>query len=83
MIARESDGHRRDRAGLNHEKKRPAVKETPERREGFTQVNILAAGLRHHRCQLAIGKRRHECQHTGDEPDDKQPTRRTDLAGND
>ena len=79
VIAREPDGDRRDRAGLNDEKERPAVEETPERREGFAQINVLAAGLGHHGGQLAVGERGHERQQTGNEPDDKQPAGRADL----
>lgn len=54
----EGNGHCRNRAGLNHDDERPAVKEAPERRQAFTQENILAARLWKHGRQLAIGKRR-------------------------
>ena len=75
----EADGDRRNRAGLDDEKERPAVEEAPERREGFAQVNVLPARLRHHRGEFAVGERRHEREQTCDDPDDEQPTGCADL----
>jgi hypothetical protein len=73
-VAREADGDRRDRAGLNHHEERPAVEESPQRRERFAQVDVLPARPRHHRCQLAVGQRSGERQHTGEDPCGEQQT---------
>ena len=56
-IAREADRDRRDRAGLDDQEQRPAVQETPERRERLAEIDVLAAGARHHRRQLAVRQR--------------------------
>ena len=71
-VAGEADGDRRDRAGLDHHEQRPAVEESPQRRERFAQVDVLPAGPRHHRRQLAVGQRSGERQHAGDDPGDQQ-----------
>src|SRR4029077_7840145 len=43
-VACESNCDRCNCAGLNHKKKRPAVKESPQRRERFTKIHVLATG---------------------------------------
>ena len=61
--------------GLNHQEQRPAVEKSPQRRERFAQINILAARARHHRRQFAIGKRARYRQKSGEQPCDQQPSR--------
>ena len=64
--SRKGHGHRGDRARLDHQEERPAVEKAPKRRVGFAQVNVLAAGLGHHRRELAVGERRADGQKAGD-----------------
>ena len=72
--AREADGDGGDRAGLDDEEQRPAVQKAPQRRERLAQVDVLAAGARHHRRQLAVRQRADDRQHAGDDPaDSSQP----------
>jgi hypothetical protein len=73
-VAREADGDCRDRAGLDHHEERPAVEESPERRERFAQIDVLAAGARHHRGELSVRERRGERQHAGEDPGREQET---------
>jgi hypothetical protein len=48
-VTGKSDGRSSDRAGLNDKKECPAVEKSPERGVGFTQVDVLASSVRHHR----------------------------------
>src|SRR5713226_525609 len=78
----EADRDSRNGAGLNNEEKCPAVEKTPKRRERFAQINILPAGLRHHRGQLAVRERRRQSQQASDDPDNQQPSGRAYLPRN-
>ena len=73
-VTREADRHGRDRAGLDDQEQRPAVEEPPQRRERFAQVDVLAAGARHHRRQFAVGQRADDRQHAGHDPRGQQPS---------
>ncbi len=46
-----------DGSGLNDQKQSPAVEKSPERSERFAQINVLAAGARHHGGEFAIAER--------------------------
>src|SRR5258706_292446 len=81
QIARKPPRARRDRAGLNHEKQRPAVEKAPQRRERLAQVYVLAAGARHHRGELPIGQRADDGQRAREYPRRQQPSWRSDGAG--
>ncbi len=59
-VFREGHGHGGDGAGLNHHEQRPAVQEAVQRTEGFAQVDVLPAGVRHGRRQFAVAQRRDE-----------------------
>ena len=76
--SRERHRHRGNRAGLDHEEERPAVKKTPERTVGFAKIDVLPAGARHHRGQLTIAERGSDRERAGHCPHHKEPTRRTD-----
>src|SRR6267143_515250 len=71
-IARETHRHRRDRPRLNHQEKSPAVKESPERRVSFAQINVLATRTRKQSGQLAIRKRGGNRQQSGENPGKQQ-----------
>src|SRR5205807_4890557 len=58
-ISRKPHRHCRDRARLDHEKKRPAIKKSPKRRIGFAQIHILPARMRKECCQFAIRSEEH------------------------
>ncbi len=64
----EGDADRGNRAALNHQEERPAVEEAPQRPERLSQVDILAAGVGHHRRQFAVGERRHHGHEAGHQP---------------
>ncbi len=57
-----------DGAGLDDQEERPAVEESPERAEGFAQVDVLAAGVRHHGGEFAVGERAGDGHESGDQP---------------
>ncbi len=57
-----------DGSGLDDEEKRPAVEKSPERPKRLAQINVLAAGLGHHRGQLAIAECADESKDRGDDP---------------
>ncbi len=78
----EGDADGGDGSGLYHEKQRPAVEKSPERPERLTQVNVLAAGVRHHGSELAIGQRTGDGQKSGEQPGADEQRRRIDQAGN-
>ncbi len=69
----EAHGHGGDGSRLDHQEQRPAVEEPPERRVGLAQVDVLAARLRHHRRQLAVGESGGDRQQPGHHPDRQQP----------
>jgi len=50
----ESHAYCGDRARLNDQEQRPAVKKTPQRPKRFAKIDILSAGSRHHSRQFAI-----------------------------
>ena len=76
----EGHRHRRDGAGLDHHEERPAVEEAVERAEGFAQVDVLAAGVRHGRGQFAVAERRDQGEDRGDEPGHHHQAGRLHLA---
>src|SRR6185503_10585365 len=78
-IAREPDGHGGNSSRLDHQEQSPSVKKSPEWRECLAQVDVLPAGFRHHRGQLAVAQRANYRQQAGHDPNDQQPTRRPDL----
>src|SRR5262249_22527555 len=53
-VTRESDADGSDSSGLNNQEERPAIEESPQRRESFAQVNVLAARLGHHGGQFTV-----------------------------
>src|SRR5437773_11323087 len=57
-ILREAHRYRSNRPRLNHQKKRPAVKKSPQRRIGFAQIHVLTACVRKKSGEFAIGKGR-------------------------
>ena len=81
-IGRKAYGHGCNASGLYDQKKSPAVKKSPQRREGFAQVDVDAACLRHHRGKLAVRESAHYRQKPRDYPDDQEPAGRADLIGN-
>ncbi len=70
-----------DGSGLNDQVHRPAVEESPERAERFAQVNILAAGVRHHGGQFSVGERAGDGHESGHHPGGDQQRGRIDQAG--
>src|ERR1700730_8757944 len=68
-------------AGLNHQKKRPAVKKSPKRPERFSEVNILTAGARHHSSQFAVTQGRDDGEEAGHQVGTDQQSGRVDLSG--
>ena len=81
QIASEPDRHRGDGPGLDHQELRPAEQEADQRRVRLAQVDVLAAGARHHGRELAVGKRRDHGERRRDEPHREQPSCRAHLAG--
>src|SRR5262249_44742205 len=55
-VAGESNGHSSDCAGLDDEKERPAVEESPKWRIGFAEIDVLAAGVWEERGEFAVGE---------------------------
>jgi hypothetical protein len=78
-VAREADRHGGDGSGLDDEKQRPAVEESPEWRERFTQIDVLAAGAWHHRGEFAVRERADDGQDAGQHPGAQQPARTADV----
>ena len=54
----EGHGHGGDGSGLDHQKHGPAEEESAQGAEGFAQIDVLAAGVRHGRGELPVGERR-------------------------
>ena len=79
----ERDRHRRVEPALDDEEDRPAVEEPDERPEGLAQKDVLAAGLGHHRAQLAVGERAEQRQRAADEPQAEVDAGRADEPGHD
>ena len=77
----ESHRHGGDGAGLNHQEQRPAVEEAPERAEGFAQVDVLPAGVRHGGRQFAVAQRGDQRERRGDQPGDHQQAGRIAPGG--
>src|SRR5712692_4368356 len=79
-----SEGYtdRGNRPRLNHQEQRPAVKESPQRPQRFTQINILTAGAWHHGRQFAVAKRCNDGHEPRYRPRADQQRRRVDLARN-
>ena len=76
-----------DEAGLDDEKAGPAVEKAPERTIGFTQENVLAAGIGHHGRELGVTDRPNDRQDAGENPHEQQPAGgpdiTADVGGND
>ena len=79
LAKRHADGG--DGSGLDDEKQRPAVKKSPQRPQRLAQVNVLAAGLGHHRGQFAVAERANHGQHGRDHPRAQEERRRVGAAG--
>ena len=77
----ESDADGGDSAGLDHQEKRPAVEESPQRSQRFAQVNVLAAGPRHHGREFAVGEGADDGQEPRDQPCTDQQGGRIHFAG--
>ena len=65
----EGDADRGDGPGLYDEEERPSVEKSAERAERFAEIDVLAAGLRHHGGEFAVTERSDEghegCHHPG------------------
>ena len=76
-----------DGSGLDDQEERPAVEKSPERAQRFAQINVLAAGTRHHGGQFAVGQRAGDGQETGHQPGADQQRGRVgkarDVGGDD
>ena len=59
---------------------RPAVEESAQRAEGFAQVDVLPAGVRHGGGQFAVAQRGDQGERRGDHPGHDQQARRLHLA---
>jgi hypothetical protein len=68
--------HRGDCPRLDDHEQRPSIKETPQRSESFSQVDVLPARLRHHRRKLTIAQRPDHRQDPGDDPCSNHERRR-------
>ena len=77
----EGDAHRGDGARLDDQKERPAVEKAPQRTQRFAQIDVLAAGVGHHRRQLAVGQRAGDGHESGDQPGGDQQGGRIAEAG--
>ena len=79
-----AEGHRNsgDGSRLNHQKQRPAVEKSPQRPQRLAQVDVLAAGLGHHRRQLAVAERANHGQDGRHHPRAQKQRRRVGAAGN-
>ena len=77
----ERHGYGGDGAGLDDDEGGPAEEEGPEATEGFAEINVLSAGLRHGGGKFAIAERGDDGQHGGDEPADDEQAGRLHLAG--
>ena len=64
----EGHAYRGDGSGLDDQEQRPAVEKSPQRAQRFAQVNVLAAGARHHGRQLPVGERAGDGQEPGHQP---------------
>jgi hypothetical protein len=53
----EGHAHRGDGPGLDHQEQRPPEQKSPQRPQRLAQVDILSAGLGHHRRQLTVTER--------------------------
>ncbi len=62
--------------GLDDQEQRPAVEKSPQRPQRLAQVDVLAAGLRHHGGQFAVAERADHGQNAGDDPRAKNQRRR-------
>ena len=78
----ERNAHRRNRPRLDHQKQRPPKQKTPQRPQRFSQIDILSAGLRHHRRQLAITERPNQRQHSRHNPRTQKQRRRSHAPRN-
>ncbi len=77
-----SHTHRRNRPRLNHQKKGPAIEKPPQRPQRLAQINVLPAGPRHHRRQLAIAERANDGHEPRHRPRPNQQRRRVHFACN-
>ena len=76
----ERDGNGGDGAGLDDEEQRPAVEEAPEAAEGFAQVDVLAAGVRHGGGEFAVAEGGDDGERRADQPAEDQQAGRFHLA---
>ena len=79
----EGDGHRGVETALDDEEDGPAVEEADQRAERLAQKDVLPAGLRHHRAQLAVGQRAEQSQRATDEPQPEVDAGRGDEPSHD
>jgi hypothetical protein len=77
---RERNGDGGNGAGLDDGAEGPAIEKSPERGERLAQINVHAAGTRHHGGELAIGKRSGDGENAREKPGDEQPARAANLA---
>ena len=60
--------HRSNRSGLDHQEQRPAEQKPPQWPQGLAQINVLPAGLRHHRREFAVAQRTNHRQDSRQHP---------------
>ena len=76
----EGDGDGGDGAGLDDDEEGPAVEESPEASEGFAQVDVLAAGVRHGGGEFAVAEGGDDGEGGADEPAEDEQAGRLHLA---
>ena len=81
QIRREGQRDGGDGIRLNHQERRPAVKESAEGTESFTQIDELPAGERHPACELGNAKRARQAHHAADHPDRNRKDRTAQARG--
>ncbi len=74
-VSSEPHAHRGNGSGLDHHEKGPTVQEAAQWRPRFTQIDVLASGLWHHRRQFSVGQGRGDSQQSGNDPGPEQPSR--------
>src|ERR1035441_3792591 len=67
---------------LDDQEERPPEEKTPERPQRLAQIDILAAGLGHHRRQFAVAKRSNQGENGGHYPGAQEEGRRAGSPGN-
>ncbi len=79
-MAREGHGDGGDGAGLDHEEERPAVEEADQRPEGLAEVDVLAAGPREARDEIAVERRRRDRHDPRQRPHREEPAGGSEVA---